>query len=333
MVHVHFDAKYRVERVSQLIGNDMDDGAFEQETPDKDEARTAAQYSDLLKMHAYRDAIRRTAGAYVLYPGNPQDFKIFEGFHEVLPGLGAFAIRPDKDGKPEGIGELAAFLDRVIEHLANRTTARERVTYHIGESYTLREEPVQYGILQLAESDIYGAKYRALPPSEDMVLAAWYENDAQVQLAQHEIGFAYVRLGRRSGSLHVHPNLAKTRHVILRTHNSVVSSGLLILREPGFRVYTRNQLRAELHAHAKGKGVAAWESGAGKDDDEYIYALFKTTIDPAFDSQVWNGDELMAQIEQFEADRRNKPVENLGRRSSDPRILPLQQVLKTRISN
>ena len=47
-----------------------------------------------------------------------------QGFHEVLPGLGAFAIRPDKEGKPEGMSALADFLDQVIEHLANRTTAR-----------------------------------------------------------------------------------------------------------------------------------------------------------------------------------------------------------------
>ncbi len=46
-----------------------------------------------LKMHAYRDAIRRTAGAYVLYPGDDQP-KTKKGFHEIIPGLGAFAIRP-----------------------------------------------------------------------------------------------------------------------------------------------------------------------------------------------------------------------------------------------
>ena len=56
-------------------------------------------------MHAYRDAIRRTAGAYVLYPGNDGDDKRFEefdhrGFHEVLPGLGAFAIRPKPTALP-----------------------------------------------------------------------------------------------------------------------------------------------------------------------------------------------------------------------------------------
>ena len=87
----------------------------------------------------------------------------YSGFHEVLPGLGAFAIRPGKDGKPEGMSVLADFLDTVIEHLANRTTARERVSYHLAESYVLKENPVPYGSLNLPESDIYDKDHRALP--------------------------------------------------------------------------------------------------------------------------------------------------------------------------
>ncbi len=329
MVHVHFDAKYRVERVRELLGDPSDDEAFKKNTESKDRARTAAKYADLLKMHAYRDAVRRTAGAYVLYPGEPKDAKLpFQGFHEVLPGLGAFAIRPNKNGKPDGMSALADFLDKVIEHLANRTTARERVSYHISESYVVKEDPVSYGSLQLSESDIYGEKYRALPPAEQMVLVAWYENNAQLELARDAKGFLYVRLGRRRGALHVHPNMAMVRHVILRTHGGVVASGLLNLREVGFRIYTRPQLRTELNKHAKGKGVAAWEAAAGKDDDEHIYAFFQTSSDTASAGQNWSGDQLMDQIERFESDLRNKLVENVGRTSPYPRILPLREVLK-----
>jgi hypothetical protein len=49
-------------------------------------------------MHAYKDAIRRTGGAYVLYPGEGKDDP-FRGFHELIPGLGAFVIKPNKDNK------------------------------------------------------------------------------------------------------------------------------------------------------------------------------------------------------------------------------------------
>jgi predicted component of viral defense system (DUF524 family) len=330
MVHVHFDAKYRVERVRELLGEETDEEAFKQVSNSPDGQRTAAKYTDLLKMHAYRDAVRRTAGAYVLYPGDPGDGRQFQGFHEVLPGLGAFAVRPSKDGTPQGISELADFLDKVVEHLANRTTARERVSYHISESYALRDAPVAYGSLQLPEADIFGRDYRALPPAETMVLTAWFQTQAQHELAECENGFAYVRLGRRSGAMHVHPNLAKVRYALLRTHGPSVARGLLSLREPGFRVFTRAQLRTELHGHAKGAGVAAWDASAAEDDDEYIYALFRTRSDPAYGAQAWNAEKVMELIETFETDARNKPVENTGRTSPNPRILPLRDLLKAK---
>jgi predicted component of viral defense system (DUF524 family) len=116
LVHVHFDAKYRVETVRAMFGAEDDDEIIQDAAESETAKPTAAKYADLLKMHAYRDAIRRSAGAYVLYPGNAGDgkqFAEFDGFHEVLPGLGAFAIRPRSDGTAEGMDELRHF-----EHLA-----------------------------------------------------------------------------------------------------------------------------------------------------------------------------------------------------------------------
>lgn len=330
MTHVHFDAKYRVESARELLGDSEDDDVFESRTDPSAAESSAAKYSDLLKMHAYRDAVRRTAGAYVLYPGQPGKGIRYYGFHEVLPGLGAFAIRPGAEGEAEGIDAVSQFLDDVIEHLANRTTARERVTYHLTEAYAVRDQPVSYRALELPESDIFGGGFRALPPAEEMVLVAWYNNDAQLSLARDESGFVYVRLGRRQGALHVHPNLAGVRRVIMRTHGGGAASGLLRLRECGFRIFTRSQLRIELKQHAKGQGVAAWEALAGIDEEEHIYALFKTADDPVFAAQAWRGDALLDEIERFESDARNKPVANVGRTSPYPRILPLRDVLKSR---
>ncbi len=325
LVHVHFDAKYRVEDIEGLFGAEGADDA-------DDEVEGNYKRQDLLKMHAYRDAIKRSQGAYVLYPGRGSNQPPFKGFHEILPGLGAFGVAPDENGSAQGLESLEKFLDEVLAHLGNQTTAQERVSYHIAESYTFEEEPVPYGSLQLQETDIFGSKYRALPPAEHMVLTAWFENEAQLNLAQAEDGFTYVRLGRRSGSLHVHPNLSKTRHVLLRTHGPAVADGLLVLREQGFRVFTRAQLRTELAAHAKGVGVAAWQASEGTDDDEHIYALFKTRMDDDFKGQAWNVDKVMREIEEFESDLRQKPVESLRRTSPYPRVLPLRGLLKARLA-
>lgn len=325
LVHVHFDAKYRVEDIEALFGAEGADDADE-------EAEGNYKRQDLLKMHAYRDAIRRSQGAYVLYPGRSSTPVTFRGYHEILPGLGAFGVVPDENGLALGLDPLERFLDAVLSHLSNRTTAQERVSYHVSEAYTLKEEAVPYGALNLPEADVYGPEYRALPPAEHMVLVAWYRNEAQEQMATLEDGFAYVRLGRRSGALHVHPNLARVRHVALRTDGSVVAPGLLLLREPGFRVYTRSQLRLELKQRAGSRGVAAWEASARADDDEHIYALFRTKPDIAYHGLAWNGGALMDLIEAFESDARNKLVANLGRTSPYPRIIPLRDLLKARLA-
>ncbi len=163
LVHVHFDAKYRVEDLEGLFGSEGADDADE-------EVEGNYKRQDLLKMHAYRDAIKRSQGAYVLYPGRANAAVKLKGFHEILPGLGAFGVAPDENGVAQGLESLEKFLDEVLAHLGNRTTAQERVSYHIAESYTLKEEPVQYGSLVLAERDEISETTRALPPAEHHVV-------------------------------------------------------------------------------------------------------------------------------------------------------------------
>ena len=81
--------------------------------------------ADLLKMHAYRDAIRRTAGAYVLFPGTKAGRFTLDT--ETLPGIGAFPMRPASDGGPaSGRQALTSFLGEVLSHVANQATRHER---------------------------------------------------------------------------------------------------------------------------------------------------------------------------------------------------------------
>jgi len=315
IVHIHFDAKYRVDFARDVFGSDSSDEVIQDHAESSREKPTAAKYADLLKMHAYRDAIRRTGGAYVLYPGNGGDgrrFEEFTGFHEVLPGLGAFAIRPRLDGTAEGLDDLRHFLDDVIEHLANRTTARERASFHVAESYTLREGPVPYGTLILSEKDALGGDHRALPPAEHHVVVAWYETPAQLEWTRRE-GIANVRLGNRPGSWHVPPEISSARHLLLRTHHGVVAPGLFRLRAPGYRVFTASDLRSRGYP-----GTAGGE----------IYAVFEVSTDPAFAGCEWSGAILMHVLQEFEARMRHKPVIGLGRTSAYPRVLSLRELLK-----
>jgi hypothetical protein len=315
MVHIHFDAKYRVDFAKAIFGDDSDEEMIHDRAESQRQPPTAAKYADLLKMHAYRDAIRRTGGAYVLYPGNAGDGKRYDefaGFHEVLPGLGAFAIRPRLDGTAEGMDDLRQFLNHVIEHLANRTTARERVSYHVADSYTVREEPVAYGSLILAERDELGGDYRALPPAEHHVVVAWYETPAQLDWTRRK-GLANVRLGDRPGSWHVPPEISSARHLLLRTHGGVVVPGLFCLRAPGYRVFTAGDLRDSGYP-----GTAGGE----------IYAVFEVNEDPVYAGLEWNGAVLMRVLAEFEARMKHSAPAPLGHASAYPRVLSLRELLK-----
>lgn len=307
LVHVHFDAKYRVEDIEGLFGAEGADDA-------DDEVEGNYKRQDLLKMHAYRDAIKRSQGAYVLYPGRANAAVKLKGFHEILPGLGAFGVAPDENGAAQGLESLEKFLDEVLAHLGNRTTAQERVSYHVAESYTFKEEPVQYGSLVLAERDEMSDTTRALPPSEHHVVVAWFEDDAQLQWTM-KTGFAVVRLGDRRGTWHVPPEFASARHVLLHTYKSQVADGLLALKErkPGYKVFTAEDL--------KKKG---YPGSAGGD----IYAIFEVGPDPVFDGQQWDGRKLQEVMTEFESRRKYREVKALGSLSALPRVLSLQELLK-----
>ena len=126
---------------------------------------------DLLKMHDYRDAIKRSQGAYVLYPGRHVVAEKFKGFfHEILPGLGAFGVAPDENGAAQGLQPLEDFLDQVLAHLGDRTTAQERVSYHVAEPYRAPKGPGPTGNLVVAERYEMSDTSRALPPTEHHIL-------------------------------------------------------------------------------------------------------------------------------------------------------------------
>lgn len=135
IAYLHFDAKYRAENLKMIFGNDADD--LDEE---KEEVKATSTYKrgDLLKMHTYNDAVRQTAGSYVLYPGSDKETRLTK-FHEILPGVGAFVLKP---GKPECREALEGFLMDVFRHQADQFTQYRHFTDAIHS--TVREEPTRY---------------------------------------------------------------------------------------------------------------------------------------------------------------------------------------------
>ena len=136
LAYLHFDAKYRVNQLPEIFGPD-DESVFSEEEVAK--STNTYKRADLYKMHAYNDAIRRTVGSYVLYPGNGPGDARFSKYHEILPGVGAFSISP---GHADGRREISRFVTDVLERQRDRFTQLARINYWTHD--TVREEPTEY---------------------------------------------------------------------------------------------------------------------------------------------------------------------------------------------
>lgn len=323
LVHIHFDAKYRVEDLAGLLGNQDDSGDAE-DAGDPDSKPTGARgnykHADLLKMHAYRDAIKRSQGAYVLYPGTAGQENHFEGFHEILPGLGAFAIAPDKDGAATGTDELHRFLNEVLRHLGNRTTALERANYHLGRvneidtGGMLKEGHVPYGETSLPEKDHFHPERPALPPAEHRVLVVWSKDDSELD-AWIDNNIAYVRLGKRAGSLPISEELFGLRHLLIR-RSSKVLAGLKRFTKTGFTIWS-------------GKDINAKFSRLNKPENN-IYAVFSVEDDPDFQDSTWDEENIWSEIKtKWEEAHPGKTLNR--RRSADPVVLTLRELVKSTV--
>lgn len=149
---LHFDAKYRLDKISDVDGVDQ---------------QGDARRDDLLKMHAYRDAIRRTSGAYVLYPGT--ETRELREYREVVPGVGAFPLRPAQDGRADaaGAGRLRHFVESVMRHLASDASAEERAAFWAFRSF---EKAVP------ASAPLVAAPSLASPPADTQVLLGYVKS-------------------------------------------------------------------------------------------------------------------------------------------------------------
>lgn len=140
--YIHFDAKYRITELTSLIGKNTKAVEDEEIIEDKTNAViNTYKRGDLLKMHTYNDAIRRTIGSYILYPGTDnltEDKGKFRLYDEILPGVGAFAIRPGISA--EGENELKRFITFFLESKKAANSRLNRMNHYM--EMVLREPAV-----------------------------------------------------------------------------------------------------------------------------------------------------------------------------------------------
>jgi hypothetical protein len=148
IAYLHLDAKYRVDKLAEVFGvaaSDEDDRADRR----VEKATNTFKNADLYKMHTYNEAIRRTVGSYVLYPGagaGVTEKPLFQRYHEILPGVGAFAVKPGENGQAAGKEALSRFIHDVLVHQVSRFTQHYRINYWTNE--VVKDEPLSYGSAQ-----------------------------------------------------------------------------------------------------------------------------------------------------------------------------------------
>lgn len=260
IVHIHFDAKYRVKDLQEILGADEDSTA------------TSFQVNgqDILKMHAYKDAIRRTAGAYVIYPGDEKLKK--KGFHEVIPGLGAFPLKPgnrctDKEA-------IMTFMKDVAKHLLDRATQSEKIAL---KRYEIYKDPQTKSVY--APMPVLTGNNRGLLPDETYVLVAWYKDFYHKKWIEDN-GFFNVRTGLRRGSLVISPMLAGTKYLLLHSSNELESGHIYRLNGEGPVIWSKEDLEE--------KGYPS-ELGS---DFYLVFRLAEKRVSMDFDAIRWDLSKL-----------------------------------------
>jgi predicted component of viral defense system (DUF524 family) len=216
-VWVHFDAKYRVDVLTEIFGKGEERRESGTEQP---QASSYAKRDDLLKMHAYRDAIHRSAGAYVLYPGDSDEQ--CKKYHELLPGLGAFGLRPSSDGEAIGAKSLTAFLNDVISHVASQVTQHERSRFWERRSFSGNPP---------AQTIVPAVSFLKEPPADTRVLLG-YVKDAEHRTWIERTGLYNLRADSRRGSVNLDSRELAASIVLLYGEDSDLISFYRVIDKP-----------------------------------------------------------------------------------------------------
>jgi len=240
IVYIHFDAKYKVNNLIDILGEDQNLNL------EKEEQRNGTyKRADLLKMHAYKDAIRRTAGAYVIYPGKEsvQPYKV-RGFHELIPGLGAFAIRPSRINN--GSEALQSFLKEVVDHFLNRTSQREKTAfriYDIHKNSLNKDDELRDALLP----ETFRAN-RSLIPGETYVLVGYYRSNEQLEWIKSKSKYN-LRTGDQNGARSITSKEAGARYLLLYNQSTIESDLFFKLSSNGPKILSAEEMKNSGYTH------------------------------------------------------------------------------------
>lgn len=260
IVHIHFDAKYKIDNFYQTVQPDLEGTELEHALDQTkiDERKGTYKNVDLLKMHAYKDAIRRSGGAYILYPGATDE--TFRGFHEIIPGLGAFSVNPSPD--TVDIKGLSDFIDLVIDHLLDRTSQREKLS---DETYHIFKEPKEDDNVLHERMPEYIDKEKVFA-DEVAVLIGFYKNEEHLQWILKNNLYNF-RTGTDRGSLPLSDMHLHAKYLILHGKDELETDKIFKLTAKGPRIFSKNDLLKKGYPEPRGELYVVFQLEREASDD------------------------------------------------------------------
>ena len=251
--------------------------------------------ADLLKMHAYKDAIRRTGGAYILYPGDKSIYQ--KGFHEIIPGLGAFPVKPSKTDS--GIGELKAFIMEIIAHFINRASQREKIAFRTFDIF--KNPPESEDIIKEPLPEPFNTN-RDLIPDDTFVLVGFYDSHMQYDWIKKNNLYNF-RMGSGTGSLILDKETVSSKYLLLHTRGDTVSGDLWKIVSKGPKVFSKEDLMRRGYTSPS--------------QDNYLVVQIEPVTDLEFENVSWNF--------------RNLKNYSTGRASALPFTTNLSELMKNKV--
>jgi uncharacterized protein len=200
---LHFDAKYKL----------SDFGLMRDVAGVDEELSHQPVRDDLLKMHVYLGAIRRTVGSYVLFPGAGKANDPYRAYTELLPGLGAFSLRPIVGGADTQA--LRAFLDDVLRHVASVATQERRHRYWEHQIFPAGGS---------APGSVGYEPIEGLPPADTSVLLGFVRSDEQRNWILRTRLYNMRADLARDGSVTVHSREASTQLLVLYSATAILGA-------------------------------------------------------------------------------------------------------------
>lgn len=292
IVHVHFDAKYKIANLADFLEQNNENDLDEEKAENR---KGIYKNADLLKMHAYKDAIRRTGSAYVLYPGDKAINQ--KGFHEIIPGLGAFPVKPSRTDS--GIGELKAFILEIIEHFINRASQREKIAYRTFDVY--KNPPKSDNVVKEPLPEPYDNN-RDLIPDDTFVLVGFYKSEAHLNWIKEKKLYNF-RMDNARGALVLTKESLSSKYLLLHTSEDKSSGELWKIIGEGFRVISQEALKKLNYPSPSQRN--------------YMIVKIEKVTDPEFKDVTW--------------DFKNLSNFSTGRASAFPFTTSLTELMKNKI--